>query len=72
MARRSIELYEYCQRPEVQPRAVAERLAFLGCVDPGQADFVLLEAGVEQGDGVAVGDRDDVSVVTRFDAPMIT
>ena len=30
MARRSIELYEYCQRPEVQPRAVAERLAFLG------------------------------------------
>ena len=61
MARRSIELYEYCQRPEVQPRAVAERLAFLGCVDPGQADFVLLEAGVEQGDGVAVGDRDDAA-----------
>ena len=56
MARRSIELYEYCQRPEVQPRAVSERLAFLGCVDPGQTDLVLLEVGVEQGDGVAVGD----------------
>ena len=59
MARRSIELYEYCQRPEVQPRAVAERLAFLGCIDAGEADLVLPQVGIEQGDRVAVGDRDD-------------
>ena len=40
-------------------RAVAVRLAALGRVDAGQPDPVLLVGGVEDGEGIAVGDADD-------------
>ncbi|MDV7391969.1 hypothetical protein RZS08_11465, partial [Arthrospira platensis SPKY1] len=46
---------------QVLAGAVTERLPALRRVDPGKAELVLLQVGVEQGHGIAVGDRDDAA-----------
>lgn len=49
------------ERREVLPRALTVRLAALGCVDAREPDTVLFAGCIEEGERVAVGDRDDLS-----------
>jgi hypothetical protein len=49
------------ERREVLPGALAVRLAALGCVDAREPDAVFFMRCIEEGERVAVGDRDDLS-----------
>ncbi len=51
------------QIPEGLPGDVAERLGFLGGVDAVEPDLQLAVLGVQPGERVAVGDRDDLELL---------
>ena len=46
-------------------RALAERLALFGRIDPGEPDLVLLTGIVEDSERIAVGDADDFAEKLR-------